>query len=472
MTLDRRDRLLVGGAVAALALLLVALIALLAVRGLHLSGQASLASPSRSRAALSAQPSVEPSAGRESPAVAPSGGQSPSGAPSSVATAPAASGSLSAQIAAIEAQVPPLRQLQPTAVVPNQIVDQATAAAELRREYEASNPPAAVQAIQDLWEHLGLLPPGTDLRALELQAQQSQVIGFYDDKTHTMTVVQQGAGFGPLEEMTLVHEYTHALQDQNFGLASLQTDALDQTDRDLAREALAEGDATVTMSAWALAHLTPAQLQQVANASGAPQSQAELAKLPAVLQRLLLFPYQAGATFVSQLLQQPGGWNAVDAAYRDPPDSTAQILHPKLYLTHRAPVQVSLPDVTRSLGSGWKVGHVDTLGELIMQVWLAQGVDGATAIQVASDWAGDRVAGYTGPDGTWGVVWSTAWQNVTDARSFESAAGEVIRRLATGGRVAAVVRLPTLTGAGGGREAVLIASNEATLRHLEAAIAP
>ncbi len=472
MTLDRRDRLLIGGAVAALALLLVALIALLTVRALHLSGQASLASPTRSPAAVAAEPSAAPSAGRSSASVAPSGGQSPSGAPSGATTAPSASESLSAQIAAIEAQVPPLRQLQPKAVVPNQIVDQATAAAVLQREYDAANPAAAVQAIQDLWEHLGLLPPGTDLRALELQAQQSQVIGFYDEKARTMAVVQQGSSFGPLEEMTLVHEYTHALQDQNFGLASLQTDALDQTDRDLAREALAEGDATVTMSAWALAHLTPDQLQQVANDAGAPQSQAELAKLPAVLQRLLLFPYEAGATFVGQLLQQPGGWSAVDAAYRDPPDSTAQILHPQLYLAHRVPVQVALPDVTRSLGAGWKVEHVDTLGELITQVWLAQAVDGATAIQVASGWAGDRVAGYAGPDGAWGVVWSTAWQNVTDARSFESAAGEVIRHLATGGPVAAVVRLPTLPGAGGGREAVLIASNEGTLRRLEAAIAP
>ena len=468
MTSDRStaDRLLIVLAVGVVALLLVAIGALVVVRDLRSPGSVALASPSAPAATGATRVASAPPSGAP-PSAAAIGSPSPSAAPS------ASTGSgLAAEIAAIEAQVPPIRQLQPTAPVPDRIVDPATAAAELQREYDRSNPPAQVAAVQHLWQRLGLLPSGTDLRALELQAQQSQVIGFYDDTTRTLTVVQQGATFGPLDEMTLAHEYTHALQDQNFGLSSLKIDTPDQTDRDLARQALVEGDATATMTAWAIAHLTPDQLQQVVNAAGLPESQAELAKLPAILQRLIAFPYQDGATFVGRLLQQPGGWTAVDAAYRHPPDSTAQILHPELYLAHREPIQVALPDVVGPLGPGWKESTSDTLGELIMQVWLAQGVDGTTAANVSSGWAGDRIGSYDGPGGAWAVVWLTAWQSTADARVFEPAAGQVIRQLATGGTVAAVVRLTTLAGAGGAREAVLIANSQVTLTRLERLVAP
>ena len=458
------DRLLIGLALVVVAALLLSVAGLVVVRELRNPHPVALASPASTiPAVVSTAPSAPPTAPSSASPVEPS--SAPSAAPSAGLT-------LAQQVAVIEAQVPPLRQLQPRASVPNRIVDQATAAAELQREYDAANPAASVAAVQALWQHLGLLPAETDLRALELQAQQSQVLGFYDDSTRTMTVIQGSGGFGPLEQMTLAHEYTHALQDQNFGLAKLQIDTPDQTDRDLARQALVEGDATVTMTAWAVAHLTPDQLQQVASSAGAPQSQAELAALPPILQSLLMFPYVDGATFVGQLLQQPGGWTAVDAAYRRPPNSTAQILHPELYLLHWQPVTLKLPDVAAELGAGWRMSDVDTLGELMMRVWLAQAVDSATATDAATGWAGDRIGGYQGPDGAWGVAWSTAWQNAADARRFESAADQMIRHLATGGRVAAVLRFPTVSGSGGAREAVLIASSQAILSRLERILAP
>ena len=52
-----------------------------------------------------------------------------------------------------------------------------------------------------------------------------------------MYVVSKAGAIGPVEKVTYAHEYTHALQDQNFDLQAVIGDAQDQCDRTLARTA-------------------------------------------------------------------------------------------------------------------------------------------------------------------------------------------------------------------------------------------
>ena len=136
------------------------------------------------------------------------------------------------------------------------------------------------------------MAPGLNLRDLYLAALTSQILGYYDDKTKEMTVVQRSGAFGPLERMTLAHEYTHALQDQHFGLDSLQTDDPSQSDRSLARLALAEGDASLLMTLWAKANLTPQELAVLVQQSSDPAAQAALDRLPQILRQQFTFPYR------------------------------------------------------------------------------------------------------------------------------------------------------------------------------------
>ena len=136
-----------------------------------------------------------------------------------------------------------------------------------------------MKATEQLYKALLLMPEDASLTDLELEMLTSQVAGLYDDRTKKMYVVSDTGEIGPLEEITYAHEYTHALQDQTFGLRSLQGEATDQGDRALARTALIEGDATLLMTLWAQRNLTPAQLGAVAGASD-PTSQAVLDRCP------------------------------------------------------------------------------------------------------------------------------------------------------------------------------------------------
>src|SRR5207248_1845820 len=68
------------------------------------------------------------------------------------------------------------------------------------------------------------------------------------------------------------------------------------------------------------------------------------------------FPYQEGAAFVTQLYQN-GGWNTVDAAFKNPPRSTEQVLHPAHYFSGDAPKRIQLPALRLN---GWHSIAEDT----------------------------------------------------------------------------------------------------------------
>jgi len=70
---------------------------------------------------------------------------------------------------------------------------------------------------------VGLLPAGTDLRQTYLAILQNQVGGLYDPATKTMLLVRRpGAMPAIAERLVLVHELTHALDDQKADLLAFR----------------------------------------------------------------------------------------------------------------------------------------------------------------------------------------------------------------------------------------------------------
>ena len=73
-------------------------------------------------------------------------------------------------------------------------------------------------AEQNFFKRLGLLPQDADLNALLLQLYTSEVAAYYNPDDGTFYIIDRNAPFGPIDEVTTAHEYTHALQDQHFDL--------------------------------------------------------------------------------------------------------------------------------------------------------------------------------------------------------------------------------------------------------------
>jgi hypothetical protein len=269
-----------------------------------------------------------------------------------------------------------------------------------------------------------LMEPDVDLYDLLIDVQTEQVLGFYDPDTEEMYVVKSSEEPGALERLTFSHEYVHVLQDQHFDLQELGfTSEEDQEEEDSERQfairSLVEGDASLLMQQYAMQYFGREELEEVLNQSQTMDSSV-LDSAPEVVRASLLFPYEAGLTFVVSLFGD-GGWDAVNAAYADPPVSTEQILHPSRY-PQDVPQVVTLPPLTDTLGSGWRLVDEDVLGEFGVRLYLdvhLEPEDEPAPDEAAAGWGGDRYAVYWREDETaFVLVERLAWDTPEDASEF------------------------------------------------------
>jgi hypothetical protein len=398
-------------------------------------------------------------------ATGPSPSASPSATPSATASAaPTNVVDPKTVYAAIEEQVVGIRGLDPKAPVEPKVLDDAGIKKYVADSFAKDNPKDVIDANERLLKAFGLLPEDASLSKLYVDLLGSQVAGLYSPDDKSLYVVSRSGNLGPAEKTTFAHEFTHALQDQNFDLGALKLDEIGSGDRSLGRLALVEGDAVLSQSAWQTQFLSQAEIFQLLAQSANDPSSAQFLSMPAVLRDTLLFPYTTGLTFVSTL-QGGGGWAAVDEAYRKPPASTEQIIHPEKYDTAEAPIGVKLPsDLAKRMGSGWKVALEDSFGEFQLGVWLRGNttIGAGVANQAAAGWGGDRVVVVHGPNGAWGVALRTLWDTVGDAAEFEAAALPLVAAL---GSPAALLR-----GPGGPERWVVIGSDDAALNSLADAL--
>jgi hypothetical protein len=348
---------------------------------------------------------------------------------------PIPDGDLAALYREIEDQVSELRELpaeerlEPTVLSPDEVRER------IREQFEKDNPPDEIAVAEETLKALNLLPADADLGELYVDLLGSQVAGFYDPETLEMVVVSKSGQVGATEKVTFAHEFTHALQDQAFGLDGIDVDAVGQGDRSLGRLGLVEGDATLAMTLWLSKHLGPDDLQELLKVD--PEAQAQLEAMPAILRETLLFPYQQGLIFVNGIWAG-GGWEAVDRAYGRLPDSTEQVLHPEKYEAGEKPVEVDLDGaaLAAAMGDGWSGTPEDTLGEFQLSVWLREnGVKALDASRAAAGWGGDRLAYLRGPDGAYGLALATAWDSADDTDEFVEAAEAAVGSLPGAARV-------------------------------------
>jgi hypothetical protein len=200
-----------------------------------------------------------------------------------------------------------------------------------------------------------------------------------------------------MDQVTMSHEITHALQDQNFDLEKPPLKVKKYNgDQDLAVESLIEGDATQTMIAYGQQYLTPAELLQAQSASS-DASMTQFNAAPLYLQQGLLFPYDSGLKFVDDI-KSKGGESSVDKAFTNPPLSSEQIIHPEEYTSGKFPVKVDVPDLSKTLGKGWHRINKDALGEFDLDSWFQQ-FKVTSGKKAARGWAGNNIQYYQGPQG-------------------------------------------------------------------------
>lgn len=290
---------------------------------------------------------------------------------------------------------------------------------------------------------IGLFPAGIDLKAEMVRLLKSQVAGFYDPRSKRMIMVEGAANLGIwtdtaefllqrdlVGEMLLAHEYTHALQDQHFGLEAALDQIKNNDDRSLALKSVAEGDATLAGFAYvagamdaSIADKVTSQLEDLPNAFAA-----ETKNVPEGLSAPLIFQYSAGAKFVTYAFHR-GGWRAVNALYRQPPQSSQQIMHPELYFDRPTPPdEIELAGYAGTL-AGWTEVDDNCIGELLLQVIVQRNLGKhAPALALLDRWNGDRMLTMRkGPALT--IVWMLSFSDDRSAEQFAALYTSLLDRL-------------------------------------------
>jgi hypothetical protein len=300
-----------------------------------------------------------------------------------------------------------------------------------------------------LYHAFGFWGPGFDLVKVQLGAHSSAVGAFYVPEDQAFTVVPRGrralSAFARIErDAQVVHEYVHALQDQNLDMARLGL--FSGNDRGKAARALIEGDAVVVMSLFASGasraksdeerrQLLARQLLLRRAGMAQIPSMPAMRKVPRVLTAAMVFPYVEGSAFVERAWRL-GGWAEVDRCYRLPPVSSEQIMHPEKYFRGdptepiEDPVEIVLPELPDGLLPGARLIDADSLGELDIGVLLSETVGRAKGRAAAAGWGGDRYAAYErrveSGDGPLVICWLSVWDRPADAEEFFAAYAAVL----------------------------------------------
>ena len=232
---------------------------------------------------------------------------------------------------------------------------------------------------------LGVVSGDLDLGEVLDQTVDASTLAFYrpEDETIRVRGTQMTVGL----EVTLVHELTHALQDQHFDLDGLLYG--DDVEPGAANAALGlvEGDATRIEELYVAEALSDAEQDTYFEEYDAEIERSEQgnAGVPAFIQATFGVPYALGPTFVS-MLANAGGNRDVDHAFREPPTTEEHLFDPASYLADESEAAVD---------TGIDADDAEETGPFGITRWflvLAERIDPFDALQAAIGWDGDEYA--------------------------------------------------------------------------------
>ena len=319
----------------------------------------------------------------------------------------------------IASQMADLRGLSLSVPITRTVMTRQELGAYLDAEFAKEYTPEEMEQDVLVLSAFDFVEPGYDLRQVLLDLYSEEILGLYDNELNTFYIISDGE-FSLLDQLTVAHEYVHALQDENLGLDTFTDEEQLSDDELLARMALVEGDATLAMTDYLQARRSELSADDWASllAESATAGDQGLDDVPPIIRETFDFPYVYGLEFVTLLQEE--GWPAVDAAFVDPPQSTEQVLHPEKYLSRDEPQLLALPPLTDTLGTGWRLLEAETLGEFQTGLYLVQEVDQETADRASKGWDGDQYAVYA-REGTTVLAFATVWDSPADREEFVAA---------------------------------------------------
>lgn len=241
-----------------------------------------------------------------------------------------------------------------------------------------------------IFQALGLLPSGVTYLEASEAFGAGGVLGYYNPETGELVV--RGGEVNVLLETIIVHELTHALDDQWFDLDRPEYD--DRTDEvGFGFRAVVEGNARRvenafkdTLSLAEQADLSQQELELSTSLS------LDFSKLSLEFLRLQIAPYNLGEVLIDELLDE-GDEQAVNEALEDPPVTSEQVSDPGKYLDLDPLEEVAAPP------ADGEVIEEGVFGQVILQIMLEESIGDRTS-RLLEGWEGDWFVAWNDGDST------------------------------------------------------------------------
>lgn len=290
-----------------------------------------------------------------------------------------------------------------------------------------------------VWQSIFVVDQHTDVNDDFDAVRGEAVSGFYDTRTGNVTIVSGGDEDLTIDNATLIHELTHALQDQHFNLSDERFTGKTQ-DEQLAILGLIEGDADYVMLRYI--EYCETEWECVETPPTTSDESPDPGEFNFGVWALLYQPYSDGPAYVHDLVEADG-WTAVNQLYADPPSTSREIIH-------REPFVIDPIEVEDTSSPAWRpyaeygVDGTDRLGEasIFVMFWYQSlefnaGVFDPISVFTtelhpysehnyrstpSTGWTNDILVPYRSTSGNDDAyVWVTRWETDRDAESFRNA---------------------------------------------------
>ncbi len=307
----------------------------------------------------------------------------------------------------IESNVNEVRGLRPLQNTPTTIVTSAELA-----ERAQPTPVWDMEAMPVILAAFDFITDSYDLAKAVPEFQSAT--SYYDATTDEMLVAGDVGAWTSVDQLGYVQQYMRLLQDQHFNLDALYDGSLDYDAR-LALAALSFGETSYVQNVYLRSdYFSEADLNLIFE---------NLAKVP-LKESIPIFTAEQqfrevhGLEFVQSLVDI-GRFDAVEAAWQNPPVSTEQVLHSQKYLDGETLKVVTLPLLDAALGENWTRLADDSFGELWLRAYLSQQLNEAQVETAVSGWGGGRfvVYGRNSGDAQAMVLW-LSWDTPGDGVEF------------------------------------------------------
>ncbi len=232
---------------------------------------------------------------------------------------------------------------------------------------------------------LGVASGELDLFEVLNQVSDGGTLAFYDPTDERVRV--RGTTMTVGLEVTIVHELTHALQDQHFDLERLYQGNLDSS-ASTAFRGLVEGDALRVEDVYTTDVLSDAEKDAYDEeyAEELADSEEATADVPPFVSATFGAPYALGQPFTLMLTNRDGN-DGVDDAFESPPNTEEHLFDPPSFLADEGAEDLDLgfDDDTELFDTG-------PFGATTWYLVLAEHIDPKVAFEATLGWNGDAFA--------------------------------------------------------------------------------